>query len=185
MIRKKYVTWRSLEKGQTVHSWKIGNGTRMARSTVKEKNAAFVTLLIFGTTEEQIPSEGTMFEVDMTEQEFRQRYQKQAEELMAAIQTTLPRYAIGYHEMWNSWITYDPYEMAALCQKDKIRIIGHCKDITPKHNLFDNTVQDIGICAEYEDGEKIWCHASMDALQDMLKLWEKRQARLVNEAQSN
>lgn len=183
MFRKKHVTWRSLTPGQTVHSWMIGNGTHMARSTVKDKNAAFVTLLVFGKTEEQIPSEGTMFEVDMTEQEFCERYQQRAEELVAAIQTPLPRYTIGCHEMWNSWITYDPYEMAALCLQHKMRIIGHCKDITPKRNLFDSKlIQDIGICAEYADGDKIWCHASMDSLQDMLKLWEKRQARLAKEA---
>lgn len=175
MYNTKKITWRHLETGQRVESWSVGNSTCLSSAVVKEKNAAYVTLLIFNTREEQVPSEEAVFEVQMTETEFHQKYQTAAEKLIEAIQTPLSADAIGCHEMWNSWLTYDPYEMAAICKDQKIRVVGFCSGITPKHNLIDHSiVQDIGICAEYEDGGRIWCHGSHKRLNEMLQGWARQ-----------
>lgn len=48
-----------------------------------------------------------------------------------------------------------------------MKIIGHCLDIFPRTTMF-NTILDIGICAEYEQGERIWCHANKEDLFEML-----------------
>lgn len=174
MVKKtKYVTWRSLTKGQEIHGYKRGFSTHGFHAVVESTNVAFVTVLMWGTDEEQIASEDTMFEVDMTEEEFRGQYAKGAAEIIQALQNSLAEYEIGYHEMWNAWISYDPYEMAAACQDQKIKVIGVCNDITPKHPMFDpDFVLDIGICAEYADGERFWCHASRKYLEDMLTDYE-------------
>ena len=169
MVRKsKYVTWRSLKKGQEIHGFKKGNMTSHFRAMVESSNAAFVTVLKWGKDEEKISSEETLFEVDMTEDEFQSKYAKGAAEVIQALHNRLAAYEIGYHEMWNSWIRYDPYELAAACQDRKIKVVGVCSDITPKHALFaPDFVLDIGICAEYSDGERFWCHASREHLDDM------------------
>lgn len=177
MVRKrKYVTWKSLKKGQEIHGYKRGTLTSGFYAVVESANVAFVTVLKWGTDEEKIPAEETMFEVDMTEDEFKSKYAKGAAEVIQALQNLLAEYEIGYHEMWNAWISYDPYEMAAECQDKKIKVIGVCNDITPKHIMFDpDFILDIGICAEYSDGERFWCHASRKYLDDMLSDYEGRE----------
>ena len=177
MVRKrKYVTWRSLKKGQEIYGYKKGHGTCGFRGVVEAANVAFVTVLKWGTDKEDIASEETLFEVDMTEEEFRSQYSKGAAEVLQALQNKLAEYEIGYHEMWNSWIRYDPYEMAAECQERKIKVVGVCGDITPKRNLFDpDLILDIGICAEYSDGERFWCHASRTYLDEMLEQYNGRE----------
>ena len=171
--KSKYVTWRSLKKDQKIHGYKRGNSRSFFKAVVKSTNAAFVTVLKWGTEEEKIPAEETMFEVDMTEEEFKSQHAKGAAEVIKALQNLLAEYEIGYHEMWNAWIRYDPYEMAASCQHHKFKVVGVCNDITPKHNMFDHDlILDIGICAEYSDGERFWCHASRKCLDDMLAEYE-------------
>lgn len=136
----------------------------MASASVKARNAAFVTLLVFGTHEEKVASEGTLFGVEMSTEEFHRAYQKEAEQLVANIQTRLSAYEIGYHEAWNAWLSHDPYKMAAECKKNQIRVLGHCTDILPKRSLLDPAlILDVGICAEYGNGEKIWCHKRRNA----------------------
>ena len=177
MVKKrKYVTWRSLKSGQEIYGYKKGFSTCGFRGVVESANVAFVTVLKWGTDKEQIASEDTMFEVDMTDEEFRSQYAKGAAEVIQALQNSLAEYEIGYHEMWNAWIRYDPYEMAAECQDRKIKVIGVCGDITPKQNLFDpDLILDIGICAEYSDGERFWCHASRTYLDEMLEQYKGRE----------
>lgn len=177
MVRKsKFVTWRSLKKGQKIHGYKQGNRRSFCSAVVESANAAFVTVLMWGTDEEKISAEETMFEVDMTEEEFKSQYANGAAEVIKALQNRLAEYEIGYHEMWNSWISYDPYEMAAECQDQRIKVVGVCDDITPKRNMFDSDfILDIGICAEYSDGERFWCHASRKYLDDMLADYEGRE----------
>lgn len=177
MVRKrKYVTWRSLKKGQEIHGYKQGHCTCGFYAVVESTNAAFVTVLKWGTDEEKIPAEETMFEVDMTEEEFKSQHAKGAAEVIKALQNRLAKYEIGYHEMWNAWISYDPYEMAAECQDHKIKVVGVCYDITAKNALFGiDFILDIGICAEYSNGERFWCHASRKYLDDMLADYEGRE----------
>lgn len=171
MARKmKYVTWRSLKKGQEIHGHKRGFSMSGYRAVVESANAAFVTILKWGKDREQISSEETMFEVKMTEEEFQAMYASEAVEVMKALRNRLPEYEIGCHEMYNAWISYNPYEMAAECKDKKMKVIGVCEEILPKRNMFDHDfILDIGICAEYEDGDRIWCHAHKEYLNDMFE----------------
>ncbi len=170
MINKsKQITYKYLKIGQEVDRWIIGGRTTMASAIVKDINASFVTLLVFGTREEKLPSEEAMFSVKMDDAEFQALYRDAAKELMKSIQNKLQDYEIGYHEMWNSWLTFDPYEMAAYCQEHDMKIIGHCDGIIPKAAMFSGEILDIGVCAEYSDGDKIWCHARSSDMSCMLE----------------
>ena len=100
-----------------------------------------------------------MFEVELTDKEFYAKYRKDAEKIQAAFQNKLLRDEIGYHEMWNAWLAYDLYELAQHCRENKMKVIGYSEDITPKHS-WGGDLLDIGVCCEYENGERFWCHCS-------------------------
>lgn len=171
-MERKYVTYKNLKVGQEIHGYKDGNLTSGFTAYVKEINPAFVTVEKWrkGGTEEKLNST-FMFSVEMTEEEFKDKYREKAKEVVENIQKPLHRDEIGYHEMWNSWLFGTAYEVAAACVKENIRIVGNCKDITPKRNMISGEKLDLGVCAEYEDGERFWCHYSAQMLEDMLELF--------------
>lgn len=169
--KSKYVTWRHLKPGDKIKGWKAGNGCRYAKATVVSVNSAHVTVSVFDRYEEKIDAETAMFEVEMTDKEFRAKHAAGAAEIIKNIQNKLQIDECGYHEMWNVWIGVDPYEMAAYAQKHKFKVVGHSVLSFPKHPMFGGDPLDIGICCEYEDGERFWCHARSSYLQDMVKYY--------------
>ena len=164
MTETKLVTWRHLKPGQSIEGWKEGARKTFASATVKEANPAFVKLLVFGKEEKQLNSEATMFEVPLTEEEMKAKYGATAEKIRQNIMNRISEEAAGTHEMWNSWLSHNSFEVAATCEKEKFMVIGHCELSVPKYPPFGELMLDIGICCEYEDGERFWCHASRDYL---------------------
>ena len=61
------------------------------------------------------------------------------------------------------------YEIAKECVKQNMRVIGHSPDIVPKHAMFSGDLLDVGVCAEYEDGERFWCHFRSQDIKEMLE----------------
>ena len=161
----KYVSWRALQKGMEIRGYKQEGRTCFCHGIVESANAAFVTILLWGEKPEQIPSEETIFEVEMSREEYMQIHKTGAIEVMKALQINLSEYEIGNHAMDNGWIRYDPYEMAARCKDRGIRIIGVYRGLPQvrKHHV------DVGICCEREDGSKFWCHGSALLLEGMLE----------------
>ena len=72
----------------------------------------------------------------MTDEEIKEKYNQMAGTVVKAIQNRLENYEIGYHEIFNSWLSSDPWEMAQACVKKNLTIIGSCYDIPPKHAMF-------------------------------------------------
>lgn len=168
------VTYKHLHKGQKVHSVTFTNGWQLATWFVKDINPAFVTLAIWRIDgEESQFSTDCMFEVEMTPQEIRTRWLSDAKQIRAALDNKLARTDIGYHEMANGFISYDLMEMAKYCHENKIKIVGYCTDIDP-HPLMYDDILDVGICAEYSDGERFWCHWRQTSLQKCLKDFDTR-----------
>ena len=174
---KKSLIWRQLTKGQTINGYVVRNGDKSSESmcvaTIKDINASFVTLNVFDKWEKQVDSENTTFFVELTDQEFREKYKDMAAEVVKNIQNKLEDYEIGYHEMWNSWLTFDAYTMAAYCVQEHLTILGHCTNIIPK-TAWPGDELDIGVCLEYQDGDKIWCHGRSSDLWDMVNRFPLR-----------
>lgn len=169
MSEYKKVTYKQLKVGQEIEGTTLGNCNSGFSAIVKDINPAFVTVLMWGRDEKKISSEA-MFEVKMTEDEIAEKYREQAKEVLKGIQNILHRDQIGYHEMWNRWLYAGTvYDIAAYCLKEKMNIVGHCKEIHPKTAMFSGEVLDIGVCAEYEDGERFWCHYRSSDLERLLK----------------
>ena len=98
--------------------------------------------------------EDTKVEVPLTEQEYKSKYFHTAKEIVQGLQNKLYSPGDAYHEMWNGWIGINPYEMAQDIVKHKLIIIGYF----PLSTVLDT--RDIGIVAEDEDGDRVWCHAN-------------------------
>mgnify|MGYP005764437361 CR=1 FL=1 len=176
MDENKKLTWRQLRTGDQI-SGTEGNGSRSGfRAYVKEANPAYVTVEMWtkGGREEQLSSE-LMFLVPMTEDEFILKYNRAAGEIIAALKHRLTRDEIGQKGQWNSWVSSNPWELAQSCGKEKLKILGHCRDITPKKSLASGDLLDVGICAEDEDGDRFWCHFRGSDIERMTKMYERFQ----------
>jgi len=164
--KTKMLTWRNLKPGMEINGWHEGSHARMARSKVVSANPAFVMLLVFGTREEKVSS-SCMFEVNLTKEELNEKFGEAAKAILKSI-TNVVEGDIGYHEMWNAWLTNDPVEMAITAAERNIKIVGHSTNIAPKRSFLGGDLLDCGVVAEDEDGERFWCHWSCDALLELL-----------------
>lgn len=172
----KFVTAKNLKVGQEIKGWEIGNRRSMCSKIVKEVTPFRIRVAWRSEDEGEWVDASAMFEVELTDKEVYEKYHKDAEEIYAALQNKLLRDQIGYHEQWNAWLSYDLYEMAYYCRKEKIKIVGYSEDIIPKHSWTG--LLDIGICAEDEDGQRFWCHCSRDVFDYLARSKEmKEQAK--------
>lgn len=170
MCETKLVTYKHLKIGQEIKGYK-GCGQRvLSAATVKAINSSFVTILKRNGIEEIVNTE-CMFDVEMTEEEIKKKYGKKAKEIFDALQNRLTLDEIGEHEYWNAWLSGDPYEMAAYCIGEKITILGYCPDITPKTAMFSGDTLDVGVCAEYNNGQRFWCHFRSWMLKEMKDMY--------------
>ena len=177
MTENKKVTWRFLKAGQEIRGYEQSNLSCGLAGYVKSANVATVTIEKWhkGGDILEVPSEGTMFLIEMDEDEIRRKYNDAAGHIVRAIQNRLLRDEIGDHEMCNSWLSDNPWEIAQHCKQDEIRIVGHCRDIIPKTAMFSGDILDVGVCSEYEDGERFWCHFRSHDIDMMQRLYEKYQ----------
>ena len=151
------VTWRKLKIGDKVHGWRVGGKHIFAEATVKEVNTAYVILSKFDKYDERVDSETAVFQVDCSDDEYHAKYQDSAKAIVKALKNKIPDYEFGYHEMWNAWVDIDPYAMAKACKENNMKIIGVVYLSVPKYSLLGE-IMEVGICCEYENGERFWCH---------------------------
>ena len=170
----KKVTYKHLSIGQAIKGTEEVNRKSYFTAYVKAINPNFVTVEKWekGGREEQL-STSLMFYVEMTQREFEEKYRAEAKEVVKAIQNKLHRDQIGVHEMWNAWLYGDPYEIAKYCKDNSMKVIGHCTDIVPKTAIFSDDKLDVGVCAEFEDGDRIWCHYRLADIKNMVEDYEE------------
>ena len=97
-------------------------------------------------------------DVKLTKEEKRIRDFDKAKEIAQAMQNELYGAGDAVHEMYNGWLDISPYEMAKTAKEMDITIIGW---FWLYSNIINRTYDlDIGIVAEYPDGDRIWCHAN-------------------------
>lgn len=186
MTEEKYVTYKQLKKGQEISGVKQESSRRSFKGYVKEANVAYVILELWehGGTEEKYPSQGTLFAIKMTEEEIQAKYNQKAGEFVKAIQNRLESYEIGPHEMWNSWLSSDPWELTQACVKEKLTIIGSCYDIVPKRPMFSDELLDVGVCVEDEEGNRFWCHFGSSDIEIMKRRYERYQGYMKEKRSS-
>lgn len=165
----KLVTYKNLKIGQEIRGTNDGGCDSSFIAFVKAINPAFITVEKWriGGDEEKINST-LMFKVELTEDEFNSKYREPAKEVLKGINNRLHKDEIGYHEMWNAWLYGTPYEIAKECVKNGIRVVGYSAEIHPKIAMFSGDTLDVGVCAEYEDGERFWCHFRSKDIKEMI-----------------
>lgn len=168
-MENKLVTYKSLKAGQEIKGTEGGGWNRSFSAIVKSINPAYVTVEMWrrGGNEEKIDA-SLMFAVEMSEEDFKVKYHEKAKEVLRGIQNKLHGDELGYHTMWNSWLYGTPYEIAKECVANNMRVIGYSTDISPKHAMFSGDLLDAGVCVEYDNGERFWCHFRSQDIKKML-----------------
>lgn len=152
----KYIPFSELKVGMEIQSYKKGGSESFCCREVKViKNNSVA--LSYGIILEN--ASDYMFSVELTDEELQEKYKDAIQELKEALNHDLGQ-VDGYHEMWNSWLCAGSLaEMASELNEHKLKIIGYATLTTPRTTMFGTTL-DIGVVAEYKDGERIWCHTS-------------------------
>lgn len=171
-MENKLVTYKHLTVGQEIKGTEDGGCSSSFSAIVKSINPAYVTVEMWrkGGDEKKIDT-SLMFRVEMSEKEFEDKYRDKAKEVIAGIQKKLHGDELGYHEMWNAWLYGTPYEIASYCVKNNMKVIGYSSDIISKLTYYGETL-DVGVCAEYEDGERLWCHYKSEDIKKMVEQYK-------------
>lgn len=175
----KLVSWEQLTVGQRIEGYELKTVSDIKKisiisGVVKEIVSNYVVIETGTNSKHSIEDfvpKMAMFEILLTEEELKQKYARQLKELLQALQNKLYYDEIGYHEMWNSWLRIDPYEMLQELSEHNIHVVGFCSDITPKTSWLTGDALDIGICAEYDNGERFWCHWKSKYLRFLLECY--------------
>ena len=158
MREEKYIPLSELKVGMQIQGYKRGHTTSCCTKEIVDIKDNTVS---FNWGEALNDASEYMFAIYMTNKELRKKYSAEIEELKEALNHDLGQ-VDGYHEMWNTWLysSYDLAQMASELKQNRLRIIGYATLTVPKHSMFSDNVLDIGVVAEYEDGDRIWCHTS-------------------------
>lgn len=75
-------------------------------------------------------------------------------------------YSVGdaYHEMWNGWIQVSWEEQLVSLENETFFILG----VSPAPYGYSGCRDPVAVICEYKsDGERFWCHAEKDWIEDM------------------
>ena len=162
----KYIPLSELKVGMEIQGYKKGNTTSFHSSDVVSIKNNTVEL---SWGEALKDASSYMFCIKLTDEELKEKYKDAIQEIREALNHDLGQ-VDGYHEMWNSWLyAYDLAEMALTLNEYNLRIIGYATLTVPKQAMFSEQLLDIGVVAEYEDGERIWCHFSNESRKRLLE----------------
>lgn len=173
--REKLVTAKQLSVGQKIFGFKRGASHTMFVAYVREVTPSYVFVNVWSPdgVEDRIDSR-CLFEVEMTEDEFKAKYHYKAKQIAQSLKNRLTKDRIGYHELMNGWLSHDIYELTAECIASDLYIVGVCYDIIPKTISSLSDPLDVGVCAETPYGERFWCHWRSSAINAMIKQMEEQ-----------
>lgn len=156
MSDTKYISSAELKVGMEIEGYKKGCTSTLCTKEIVSIEDDKVT---FNWGEPLENASDYIFSIKLNDEELAQKYKDAVKEIKEALTHKLGQ-VDGYHEMWNSWLYADNLvEMASNLKANKLRIIGYATLTVPKLTMFGMTL-DIGVVAEYEDGQRIWCHTS-------------------------
>lgn len=165
MTETKYIPFSELKVGMEIRGYKKGCTESFCHQEVKSTKKNSVTLS-WGETLEN--ASDYMFSVELTNEELEEKYKDAIREIKEALNHDLGQ-VDGYHEMDNTWLyASNLAEMAASLNKHNLKIIGYAILSVPKCSMLGNLL-DVGVVAEYNDGERIWCHCSNERRKFLLK----------------
>ena len=140
--------------------------------TVIDKTNTDLIIMWDEEKREKIPLSYEVY-VEMPKEQYNKKWREPAAALAKALRNELAYYEIGYHEMNNSWIEYDLFEMAEALSKREFNVIGICTDSNCHRFSMTGELLDCGVVAEYPDGEKFWCHCILRYLKDAIEEFEE------------
>lgn len=156
-METKYIPISELKVGTEIHGYKNGRCTCVC---LKDVDSIKNNTVFFKYGDPLENASDYMFSVKMTDEEKEEKYKAEIQEIKDALNHNLGQ-VDGTHEMWNTWLyAGDLADMASELNKNDLRLVGYATLTSPKHSAFTGEVYDIGIVAELNNGERIWCHAT-------------------------
>lgn len=132
-----------------------------------------------------ITEEVLYFTRPMTWDEEREWDRKQTMELtpkdkmnLIGIHTDLYGIADACHEMWNGWIEVTWEEQILHLRDEDFYIVGIVDPAPPRYGMTMR--HPVAIVIEYDDGDRYWCHAEWNWIDDMRKESKKIYNSLIN-----
>ncbi len=169
----KRVTNKELTVGQKINGYMDKATTRclLADLTVKEMSPEKIVFINkFGIESETVSNpENYLFSIDLTREELLEKYKEEVNDLIAALNNKIPQLD-GEHAMDNSWLYCGKTltDIVSELRRKELRVIGYSTLQAPKVS-WTGLVLDIGIIAEYDDGERIWIHSSDTYRKELLE----------------
>lgn len=165
----KFIPGKTLTPGQECGGYKSGTSHSFCSFKIEKVEPDGVHVLMWGKTPTILPLDA-YYEVPLTEKEFTEKYFIEAKAVYEACQNKVFSEYAGYHEMWNTWIDYNPYEMAANLIENEMELLGYFELDSPKISWFGD-MYTIGLVVRQDD-ETFWCHANKEYLDEMLELYK-------------
>lgn len=94
---------------------------------------------------------------------------------LIGIHTDLYDLGDACHEMWNGWISTSWEEQLITLDEEDFFIVG----IAPCPHTFQCMRNPVYIVCEYENGDRLWCHAEKDWIDDMREASLKEYTELM------
>lgn len=171
MRKLKWVSSHELKPGDVVDSYQNADGiVHMASWLVREASSLLITWDQWcdPKNRETISALGCKFAVPMTWEEFHNQWREQAKEVVEILRAgPITALDSNSHTMWNAWLGADAYELAQSLHDNRLKLLGWFPLDSPKYSWLGEPL-DIGVAAEYPDGEKMWCHYSKEWLNDII-----------------
>ena len=94
---------------------------------------------------------------------------------LIGIHTDLYDLGDACHEMWNGWISTSWEEQLITLDEEDFFIVG----IAPCPHNFQYMRNPVYVICEYENGDRLWCHAEKDWIDDMREASLKEYTELM------
>jgi len=180
MYPTKLIPLNQVKVGDKIETIRQNGSYHSAQWFVKEVTGAFVTLALWTPDgkQEAFSTENAYAEIPLTEAEYHQRYQAEAERIISILSgppfdgnKILPD---AYKEMDNSWCDIDPWDMAHRLKEKRYELIGYFKLDTPKRSWLGLEL-DLGIVAkDLDTGDLCWCHYCSGWIEDMISCYQRK-----------
>ena len=168
----KWVDITDLKVGDHFDTYRIGyDNLHMARFRIDSFENHVVHVTTYNSQKTMIPANAQV-QIPLTIEEIHKRDFHYAIEVAKAMEHEIYLESADFHEMWNAWISCDPYAMGAECQEQKITVLGYARlpETMVKKSIFGNELK-IGIIAQDASGDTFWCHADEKWFKDWRELY--------------
>lgn len=172
MKERKKLSYDEIQVGQKIFCYHLGRQCTISwRDIVKEitENGVILYSKRFSNDAGELIPKEAVFEVELTEEEFNQKYHEDAREVYNILNSGEYVGDHGYHEMDNSWQGSSCQEIYKRLAEQHLHLLGWFWLQEIRHGWFAD--YDVGMVVEDDTGERFWCHYKKQWIDDILEYY--------------